>query len=64
MVKRKHPSGVKGRSQSSGTEKSPSSGSRGAGPKTQHSRWQIAKQVYGVVFLVVVIYVGINLLRG
>jgi hypothetical protein len=34
------------------------------GRTTQHSRWQVAKNVYGVVFLVVLIYVGINLLRG
>jgi hypothetical protein len=32
--------------------------------KVTHARWEIAKRVYGVVFLIVVIYVGINLLRG
>jgi hypothetical protein len=44
--------------------KSESSGLRGARRTTPHGRWEIAKRVYGVIFLVVIIYVGINLLRG
>lgn len=33
-------------------------------PRAAKPGWQVAKNVYGVIFLVVVIYVGINLLRG
>jgi hypothetical protein len=63
-MKRKLPRNGKVRQQSPRAAKSASTGPRGAGRRTSHGRWQVAKNVYGVIFLVVVIYMGINLLRG
>ncbi len=60
----KHPRNGGPTRQSSRAGTSPSSEARGAGRQTQHGGWQFAKRLYGVVFLVVIIYVGINLLRA